>query len=525
MSNKDISMNALDPKISRPVALVILDGWGYAPRTENNAIAAAHTPFYDEICRSYPMTTLEAGRPSLGPASETAGNSEVGHLSLGSGRLARTEADRVRQSVMTGEIAENEVLNRALTKAMAEGSAVHLIGLISDAGIHSSPDNLFAILRIAKKLGLKDVFIHCILDGLDVPERTADIYIEALEIKLADIGIGKIATLCGRYFAMDSSGNWERTARAFTLLAHGEGERSQDAVSAIRNSFLRGISDEFISPIVIERELDKPLATIKSGDLVIFFNHRGDGMRQLVRSLCVADGSGGAKPVVDTVCLTEYDPAFKLDCAFTSEPENNSLIQILESFEIPITRITEASRQTHLTHFFEGRSESGDQENVIITDGRATTREFDPESQSFKIADRLRRSIEAAPNQVFVVNLPAADLMAETGDLNKTIAAIQFVDTCLGGICEKVREYGGIAMITSSHGNCEEMVHADSGEPNPLSTSNPVPFHFVDDLANGLKLDDGKSLADVAPTLLAVLGIEKPNEMTGSDIRVSGTAS
>lgn len=512
-------MNSHNANISRPVALVILDGWGYAPRTESNAIAIAHTPYYDEICRNYPMTTLAAAGPGIGQTDDSAGNAEIGHLNLGTGRIAQTEVDRIRDAIENGHFMENAVLSRALKKAQSEGAAVHLIGLVSDAGVHSSPDSLFAILRMAKRIGLDDVFVHGILDGIDVPERTADIYVEALEIKLADIGIGRIATLCGRFFAMDSSENWERTARAFTLLAHGEGERSNDAVAAIRNSFLRGISDEFTSPIVIEKGLDQPVATVRNGDLVIFFNHRGDAMRQLVRSLCVADGTGGAKPVVETVCLTEYDPAFGLPSAFRSEPERNVLAEVLGDLQIAQTRITETARLTHLTHFFDGGAEHVNAEQVIITDGTMANRDLRPESQSFKITDKLRRAVESGPNQVFVVNIPAADLMAETGDLGRTIAAIQFVDTCIGGICEKVREYGGVVMITSTHGNCEEMIYADTGEPNPRPTANQVPFHFIDDLATDLRLDDGRTLADVAPTMLAVLGIDKPAEMTGTDIR------
>ena len=501
------------------MALLILDGWGYAPRTESNAIAVAHTPYYDEICRNYPMTTLAAAGPGIGQPEDSTGNPEVGHLNLGTGRIARTDIDRVRDAIETGHFMENAVLTNALKRAKSDGAAVHLIGLVSDAGIHSMPDSLFAILRMAKRVGLDDVFIHGILDGIDVAERTADIYVEALEIKLADIGIGRIATLCGRFFAMDSSENWERTARAFTLLAHGEGERSNDAVAAIRNSFLRGISDEFTSPIVIEKEIDQPVATVRNGDLVIFFNHRGDAMRQLVRSLCVADGTSGAKPVVETVCLTEYDPAFGLPSAFRNEPERNVLTQVLDDLQIPQTRITETARFSHLTHFFDGGADSASSDQVIIMDGTRATRDLRPESQSFKITDKLRRAVESAPNQFFVVNIPAADLMAETGNIDKTIAAIQYIDTCIGGVCEKVKEFGGVVMITSTHGNCEEMISAENGEQNPRPTANQVPFHFIDDQATDLRLDDGKSLADVAPTVLAVLGIDKPAEMTGTDIR------
>mgnify|MGYP000259330969 CR=1 FL=1 len=513
-------MQFSNSKIDRPVALVILDGWGFAPRTEGNAIAMAHTPYYDEICRDHPMTTLAAAGPGIGRKEDEPGNPEIGHLNLGTGRLAQTEVDRIQNSFSTGDFLENDVLNEAIARAKENGSAVHAIGLVSDAGVHSMPDSLFTILRIAKRHALEDVFVHCILDGLDVPERTADIYVEALEIKLADIGVGRIATLCGRFFAMDKSEHWERTARAFTMLVHGEGERAQDAVAAVRNSFLRGISDEFISPIVLEKQMDVPVATVKNGDLVIFFNHRGDAIRQLVRSLSVADGSGGAKPVIETVCLTEYDPAFGLPCAFTAESERNSLAEVLKLNDIPHTKITETSRTQHLTYFFDGgNNEITPADDVIVSENVVARGELRPESQSFKITDLVRRQIESSPNRVFVVNIPAADLMAEMGDLSETVSAIQFVDTCLGGICEKVREYGGVVMITSTHGNCEQMLHGESGETDPRYTFNPVPFHYVAD-GPAVRLKDGGALSDIAPTILGLLNIEKPAEMTGTDIRI-----
>ncbi len=505
--------------INRPVALVILDGWGYAPRTEGNAIAIAHTPYYDEICRNFPMTTLAASGPGVGQSVEQPGSPEVGHLNMGTGRVAQTEIAMIKSAVTSGEFMQNDVLNRAFKKAKADGSAVHLIGLLSDGGVHSSTDNLFACLRLAKHIGLQDVYIHCILDGLDVPERTADIYVEALEIKLADIGIGRIATLCGRFFAMDSNEKWERTARAFTMLVHAEGERTNDAVTGIRNSFLRGISDEFISPIIVEQSPDVPMTSVKNGDLVVFFNHRAETMRQLVRSLCVPEGDSGAKPSVETVCLTEYDRAFNLPAAFRQEPERNTLTEVLSGLDIPNLKITESVRSTHITHFFDGGADSQQSEQEVIVGTSTATAEIYPESQSFKITDKFRQGLDAVPNGFFVVNLPAADMMAETGDLGRTVAAIQYIDTCIGGICEKVREAGGVVMITSTHGNCEEMIHSDSGEPNPLATANPVPFHYIDAQTAGVRLYEGKSLEDIAPTVLGILNIEKPAEMTGNDLR------
>ena len=509
-------------KIDRPVALVILDGWGYAPRTEGNAIAIAHTPHYDEITRNYPMTTLAASGASVGQADDQPGNAEVGHLNIGTGRVAQTEIARIKSAVASGKFLENDVINRAFSKAKTDDSAVHLIGLLSDGGVHSSTESLFALLRLAKQHGLEKVFIHGILDGLDVPQRTADIYVEALEIKLADIGIGEIATLCGRYFAMDSGENWERTARAFTMLVHAEGEPAWEAVGSIRNAFLRGISDEFISPIVIEKTLDTPVATVKDGDLVVFFNHRADTMRQLVRSLCVPDESISVKPMVETVCLIEYDPGFNLPVAFRHEPEKATLTEVLSGNQIASFKITERARFQYITNLFDGGADSIQpfEQQLLVPDTSDRAADHHPESQSFKITDKLLRALEASPNGVFVANIPAADLMAETGDVEKTIAAIQFIDTCIGGICDKVAQAGGVVIITSTHGNCEEMLHFDSGEASFAPTANRVPFHYIDGSSNGVKLRDDGSLEDIAPTILGILGIEKPSEMTGNDLRM-----
>ena len=516
-------MDLHNSTIRRPVALVILDGWGYAPRTEGNAIAIAHTPYYDKICGSYPMTTLAASGARVGQADQEAGNSEVGHLNIGTGRLAQTEVSRIKNAVDSGEFMDNAVLNRAFAKAKENDAGVHLIGLLSDGGVHSSTENLFALLRLAKKHALTKVYVHCILDGLDVQPRTADIYVEALEIKLADIGIGRIATLCGRFFAMDSSEKWERTARAFTLLVHAEGERTHDAVSAIRNSFLRGISDEFISPIVLESSPDVPVATVKNDDLVVFFNHRADTMRQLVRSLCVPDETISVKPIIDTVTLTEYDRGFNLPSAFRQVPEKGTLTEVLSASEIPNFKITETSRFQHLTHFFDGGADAQQlfEEQILVPGAKLGTVVQQPESQSFKITDKLLRSLETSPNGVFVANIPAADMMAGTGDVSKTVAAIQFIDTCIEGICDTMKQAGGVVIITSTHGNCEEMPHLDSGETTPRSTANPVPFHYLDSRSNGTRLRDNGALEDIAPTILGILGIEKPSEMTGSDLRIN----
>ena len=512
-------------KSKRPLALIILDGWGISPKKEGNAIALAHTPFYDEICAKYPKTNLSAAGLRVGLTPDAAGNSEVGHLNLGAGRIVQTDVSRISAAIKSGKFFENRTLKDAFGKAATNNSSVHFIGLLSDGDAHSKPENLFALLRMAKNEGVKDVFVHPILDGRDVAPRTADIYAEALEIKMADIGIGQIATLCGRYYAMDSNQNWERTARAYTMLVHAEGERAFDAVTAIRSSFLRGIADEFIAPVVLEKEPGKPVATVKNGDIVVFFNHRADGMRQIVKSISVpgaGDFAAIGKPRIETVCLTEYDRSYNLPVAFRPESENNVLAQIFAESGILNCRLTESERYSHLTYFFNGgvENESSCEQRVLIPSPKIAAYESQPEMSSFKVTDKFLRSLEAGENDVFIINLPASDLVAQTGNLEKTIESVQFVDTCLGGILEKIRELKGVALITSSHAGCEEMADLLTGEPNSQPTANQVPFHFVDEQANGLRLRDGGALEDVAPTILGILGIEKPEEMTGNDLRL-----
>lgn len=503
-----------------PLALIILDGWGVSSRTDGNALALAHTPYYDEICAKYPCVELSAAGESVGLASGSPGSAEAGHLNLGAGRVVQTDSSRIARAIRDGEFDHNPVLGPAMSRAASSDKPVHLIGMLSDGGAHSSPDSLYALLRMAKRAGVRDVFVHGILDGRDVPTRTADIYVEALEIKMADIGLGRIATLCGRFFAMDSGENWERTARAFTMLVHAEGERALDSRTAIHNSFLRGLADEFIAPIVLESEPGVPVATVKDGDTVIFFNHRAETMRQLARSLAVPDvGLHSAKPTLDAICLTEYDHSFGLPVAFPPEATGNVLGEVLAQHRIANYRIAGSDRFPHVTNFFNGGTDVSLYECDLHVEHPASAhRDTEPEAESFKVADQAVRSLKGEPS-VLVVNLSASAIAAETGNLDLTREAVQYVDTCLGGIVESVRAIGGVTLITASHGGCEEMLD-EAGQPNRFNTRNSVPFHVVSD-SSDVKLRDGGSLCDVAPTMLGLLGVAKPAEMTGEDLCVN----
>lgn len=507
----------------RPLALVILDGWGHSPKKEGNAIALARTPFYDEICEKYPKTFLAAAGLRVGLPPEAAGSSEVGHLNIGAGRIVQTDVATISNQIKSGAFFENEILKNAFTKARAYNTSVHLVGLLSDGDVHASPSNLFALLRMAKNENVKDVFVHAILDGRDVAPRTADVYCEALEIKMADIGLGKIATLCGRYYAMDKDKNWERTARAYTMLVHAEGERAGDAVAAIRGSFLRGIADEFIQPVVLE-EKGEPVARVKNNDVVIFFNHRADRMRQLVKAVAVSDSgefTTYGKPKIETVCLTEYDRAFNLPVAFRAETETNALAKVFAENGVLNCRISETEKYAHLTYFLNGGAETEHacEQRIFVSSLKNTVAETQPEMSCFKVTDKLLRALEAEENDVFICNLAAQDIVAHTGNLEKTIESVQFVDTCLGGILEKIKELDGVCVITSDHGNCEEMADLLTGEPNNAHTANNVPFHLIDEQIGNLQLRANGALEDVAPTILGILGIEKPPQMTGRDLR------
>ncbi|MEZ5426276.1 MAG: 2,3-bisphosphoglycerate-independent phosphoglycerate mutase [Pyrinomonadaceae bacterium] len=505
----------------RPLALIIIDGWGHSPQKEGNAIALAHTPYYDEFLRDYPHTLLAASGMRVGLGPDAPGNSEVGHLNIGAGRIVQTDISRISNALKSGTFFENETLKKALQRVADNRRSVHLIGLLSDGEVHSSPENLFALLRMAKNEGLTNVFVHAILDGRDVRQRTADIYVEALEIKLADIGVGRIASLCGRYYAMDKDENWERTVRAYTMLVHAEGEHASDPITAIRNSFLRGISDEFIQPIILEKEPGVPVTQIKEGDLVIFFNHRADRMRQLAKALSVPHVNEIGKPKVETVCLTEYDRSFELPVAFRQDNERNVLAKVFADQGVLNCRVTETEKYAHITYFFNGGSdqEHACEQRILVQSLKNEAQENQPEMRCFKVTDKLLRSLEADENDVFIINLASPDMVAHTGNLEKTIESVQFVDTCLGGIVEKIREKKGVAIITSDHGNCEEMADLLTGEPNNTHTANPVPFLLIDDSADGLTLRPDGALEDVAPTILGILGLEKPAEMTGNDLR------
>jgi 2,3-bisphosphoglycerate-independent phosphoglycerate mutase len=476
-----------------PVALIILDGWGFSNSVLGKAITTAHKPVYDQMAADFPFTRL------IGAA-----NPESGHLSLGTGRFVRSDAERIRSAVETGKLEKSDVLKKSFARLSRTGASLHVIAMLSETDEECSTETLLALVETAKRRKIKSIELHCVLDGKASAPGSAIELLARLRKSIESIGIGRIASVCGRFYAMDTSANWERTVRAFTMLVHGDGNAVMDAESAVRNANTRGISEEFLAPMIVAGEGASRRQMVKDGDTLIFANHRPEGFRQLASSVCSAGRD------IEVLTLTDYSLGIQAGVIVPKEEQPNVLTQMAAEAGISTCRVTESERTAHLTYLFDGglyRFNAGDRE-FHITSINPAKYESRPEAGSFRIADCVRRELRAHP-ALFIVNLPAADLVSRSLNFEKTVEAVQFVDTCLGGIIDSVLEVGGTAIVTSSHSNSES-----DGKENLL------PFHLVSPANKGLALRESGSLADVAPTILGVLGIDRPNEMTGEDLRI-----
>src|SRR5215212_2949043 len=507
-----------------PVALIIIDGWGYSASREGNAIALAATPFYDELAEKYPHTLLEAHGSRVGLPAGVMGNSEVGHLNIGSGRVIRMDVSLVDHEIETGEFFRNKVLVEAMDGAKRRGTALHLMGLTSDGQVHSSLTHLYALLKMAKDHELDRVFVHCFLDGRDTPPSSGSHYIASLQRKIAEIGCGEIATVVGRYYAMDRDKRWERTQRAYDLLTKAIGARATDSVAGIRDSYERGVTDEFVEPIAIVRKDGGPVTTIKDDDSVIFFNFRPDRARQLTRALALPDFKEfeiSDRPRVEFVCFTMYDQTFNLPVAFPPRHHRNVLAEVWGDVRVRNYRLAETEKYAHVTYFFNGgvEKEYPSEQRLLVPSPKIATYDLQPEMSAFKVTDKVLRGIDERETDVFVINFANPDMVGHTGKLDKTIEACQYVDTCLGWITKRIQAARGITLITADHGNAEQMIDPITGTPHTAHTMNPVPFHLIDQESVGMKLRSGGALEDVAPTMLGLLGVEQPSDMTGRDLR------
>ena len=507
----------------RFVALVVLDGWGYREETEANAVALASTPFFDRLWAEFPRTLINASEEWVGLPAGQMGNSEVGHLNLGAGRVVYQDIVRISKAVRDGEFFRNPVLRRAMDAARDNGKAFHLVGLLSDGGVHSLHTHLYALLDMARERGLSRVFVHPIFDGRDTPPTSGVRHLEGLLGRIREAGIGEIATVGGRYYAMDRDNRWERIERAYRAMVRGEGSESGDPVAAVRESYARGKTDEFIEPVVIVRD-GRPVGPIGPGDSVLFFNFRADRARQLTRVLTQESFDGFARPErlgLEYACMTRYDESFGLPAAFPPQTMENLVADVFAAHGVRNLRMAETEKYAHVTYFFNGGAEKvfPGESRLLVPSPAVATYDLKPEMSAYEVGEKAEGEIASGRHDVLVLNFANCDMVGHTGILPAAIRAVEAVDANLKRVVEAVWKAGGAALVTADHGNCELMVDPATGEPHTAHTTDPVPFVYADPSGKGATLRPDRALSDVAPTILEMLGIPAPAEMTGMSIR------
>ena len=510
----------------KPLVLVIMDGWGLNPQESGNAIAKAATPNMDSFAAKYPNTTLACSGEDVGLPDGQMGNSEVGHLNIGAGRRVYQEFTRISLAVRDKSIFQNKIITEAVDYVKKQGSALHLLGLLSDGGVHSHIDHLFALLELAAKEKLPRVYVHAFLDGRDVPPANAKEYFASLGAKTAELNCGEVASVMGRYYAMDRDKRWERVEKAYNAMVLGTGFYAANAMEAVDNGYSRGETDEFIQPTVITGPDGKPVARISQGDAVICFNFRPDRAREITRALVDKDFNGFTRgegyPRVDYTCLTMYDATIEAKVAFPPQTIDDTLGQILGREGITQLRLAETEKYAHVTFFFNGGVEEPNpgEERILIPSPKVATYDLKPEMSAPEVTEVLLEQIEADKFGVIIVNYANTDMVGHTGVMDAAIKAANTVDGCLGRVSRAVLGKGGTLLITADHGNAEVMVGPD-GKIHTAHTTNLVPFLLLRPDVRGMSLRSG-SLQDIAPTILNLLGITKPEVMTGESLIANG---
>jgi len=506
--------------MNKVTALIILDGWGIGTDYEGNAIKRAKTPNFDVLMRKYPNTVLSASGYDVGLPKGQMGNSEVGHLNIGAGRIVYQDFTRITKSIEDGEFETNEALNSAIDFVKQNKSTLHLMGLLSDGGVHSHNTHLYSLIELAKKNELNNVEIHCITDGRDVSPTSSPNYIKELNKKIKTIGVGHIASIMGRYYAMDRNKQWDRVELAYNALVNGKGEKFFDPLEAVKHSYLDGVTDEFIKPLLVEKE-NGELATIKDNDAVIFFNFRPDRAREITRAFVDEDFNNFERKKINVkfVCMTQYDKTIEnVDVAYAPHFVKNTLGEYLSSKGIKQLRAAETEKYAHVTYFFNGEIEEPFKHEVriLIPSPDVATYDIKPEMSAFELKNMIMEELDKDIYQVMIINFANPDMVGHTGDIDAAIKAVEIVDKCLGEIVNFIIRTDGIALITADHGNCEEMLDTSSLLKITAHSTNKVPFIVVNNNKK-LKLHEG-ILADIAPTMLELMGIEKPVEMTGQSL-------
>lgn len=505
----------------KPVALIIMDGFGYREETYGNAIRQANTPNFNKYWSSYPHTLLGASGLAVGLPEGQMGNSEVGHLNLGAGRVVYQDLTRVTKEIKEGAFFENETLLKAVHHARDNHTALHLYGLLSDGGVHSHIKHLFALLQLAKQENVDRVYIHAFLDGRDVAPDSAVGYIKELQEKINEYGIGRIATVQGRYYAMDRDKRWERTEKSYRAMVYGEGPKFTDPIEAVRESYERSVYDEFVMPTVITEDNGEPVATVKDNDSVIFFNFRPDRAIQLSQVFTNEDFRGfdrGEKcpQNIFFVCMTKFSESVQGYVAYKPTNLDNTLGEVLAQNNLRQLRIAETEKYPHVTFFFSGgrEAEFEGETRILINSPKVATYDLQPEMSIYEVTDSLLKEIEQETQDVIILNFANCDMVGHSGMMEPTIKAVEAVDECMGRVVEAITAKGGVALVTADHGNADLMLDSE-GNPITSHSTYPVPFILT---KQGAVLREGGILADISPTILKLLGIEQPKEMTGTPL-------
>ena len=508
----------------KPTVLMILDGYGLKDKIEGNAVREAQTPVMDQLEKMYPFVTGNASGLSVGLPDGQMGNSEVGHLNMGAGRIVYQDLTKITKAIEDGDFFENKELLSAVANVKKHGSDLHLYGLLSDGGVHSHIRHLFGLLDLAKRNDVKNVYVHCFLDGRDTPPSSGLTYVKALEEKMQAIGVGKIATVMGRYYAMDRDNRWDRVEKAYNAMAKGEGSTALSAEKAVEASYAAGVTDEFMIPCVIE-ENGKPVATIKNNDSVIFYNFRPDRAREITRVFCAETFDGfdrGERIQTTYVCFKEYDVTIpNKTVAFKKEKLVNTFGEFLAKEGLKQARIAETEKYAHVTFFFNGGVEEPNtgEDRILVNSPKVATYDLQPEMSAPEVCDNLCAAIRSDKYDVIIINFANPDMVGHTGIERAAIKAIETVDACVGKAYEAIKEVDGQMFICADHGNAEQLIDEKTGAPFTAHTTNPVPFLLVN-ADPSYRLRDGGCLADIAPTLIDLMGLKKPEEMTGNSLLI-----
>ena len=510
----------------RPVVLMILDGYGLNDNPEGNAVLQAKRPVMEGLMRDYPFVKGYASGLAVGLPDGQMGNSEVGHMNMGAGRIVYQELTRITKEIEDGDFFENEELLRAINNCKEKGSDLHLYGLMSDGGVHSHNTHVYALLEMAKRNGLDRVYVDCFMDGRDTPPKSGIDYVAQLEEKMAEIGIGKISMISGRYYAMDRDNNYDRVQYAYDALTKGEGVTASSAKEAMQQSYDKNETDEFVKPTVILDENGAPRSLIKDGDSIIFFNFRPDRAREITHCFCDDEFDKfdrGARKDVTYVCFRDYDPKIPNKYVAFKEIElTNTFGEYLAAKGMKQLRLAETEKYAHVTFFFNGGVEKpNDGEDRILVNSPKDVATYDlkPQMSAYEVCDRLCEAIRAGKHDVIIINFANPDMVGHTGVLSAAIKAVEAVDECVGRAVEAVKEVGGTLFICADHGNCEQEIDYETGAPFTAHTTNPVPFILVN-YEEGVTLREGGVLADIVPTLIDIMGMEQPKEMTGKSLLV-----